>query len=85
MIYTPTAAELHARHWFSRKPLTDSVSHQHVLFPVLFDRGTAKCICRLCSPASDAREEEHLQVLYVKLIEAELSALAKVVGTRGNL
>lgn len=76
--------DLAARRWFSRKPLTDVHSHAHVMFPVVYHDGIPKCLCRLCTPSSDARDEERIQTLYVKALEHTYSCLMKVAGTRGK-
>jgi hypothetical protein len=82
--YVPTNEALEQRRWFSRKPLTDVHSHAHIMFPVVYDGGIPKCLCRLCTPAWDARDEEGIQTLYVKLLELHYSCLVQVVGTRGR-
>lgn len=83
-MYQPTEQELLARRWFPRKPLTDAVSHEHIMFPVVYDTGVPKCLCRLCAPAWDARDEDHIQTAYVKQLELTLSALGYVIPGRGR-
>lgn len=81
-MYEPTKAELLTRHWFPRTPLTDKQTLQHVMFPVLYDGGMPKCLCRRCTPARDPRDEEHIQIAYVKQLELYLSALGYVIPQR---
>jgi hypothetical protein len=83
-MYEPTSAELIARRWFPRKPLTDAVSHEHILFPVTYSEGMPKCLCRRCTPAWDVRDEENIQTAYVKHLELYLSALGYVIPQRGR-
>lgn len=83
-MYEPNQAELIARRWFPRTPLTDKLTLQHVMFPVLYDGGMPKCLCRRCTPASDARDEDNIQVAYVKQLELYMSALGYVIPQRAE-
>jgi hypothetical protein len=82
-MFTPTQAQLNARHWFPRKPLTDRINVAHYKFPVIDTPDGLRCLCRRCTPADDMRKEEMIQTAFVKAMEVELDAIKFVRATRG--
>jgi len=82
MSYQPTSAELLAHHWFSRAPLTDKDSQSHVPFPLINQSGMWKCLCRMCAPTFDMREEEQMQEAYKKALVQTFDCLHHVRASR---
>jgi hypothetical protein len=78
--YRPSANEMQARRWFSRESFTDPHTKEHFMFPVVRYLGIDRCLCRGCTPSSNAVDEESIQVTYSKLLEVHLRALSHVLA-----